>query len=44
MEKQRDKAAKKAQRKIERLNSPGETAAELEEPAATADESETPPE
>ena len=44
MEKQRDKAAKKAQRKIERLNPPGETLAEPEELSAPADDSETPPE
>jgi len=44
MEKQRDKAAKKAQRKIERLNAPGDTVAEPEESVASADESEPPPE
>jgi hypothetical protein len=45
MEKQRDKAAKRAQRKIERLNAPADDS--LQEPdglSAPADDSETAPE
>ena len=45
MEKQRDKAAKRAQRKIERLNAPAaDTVQEPGELSAPADDSETPPE
>jgi hypothetical protein len=45
MEKQRDKAAKKAQRKIERLNPPaGETLQEPEELSAPVDDSKPPSE
>jgi hypothetical protein len=44
MEKQRDKAAKKAQRKMERLNAPGQTHPETGELSAPADDSETPSE
>jgi hypothetical protein len=45
MEKQRDKAAKRAQRKIERLNAPPSDALqESDELSAPADDSETPPE
>jgi hypothetical protein len=45
MEKQRDKAAKRAQRKIERLNAPpADTLQEPGELSAPADDSETPPE
>jgi hypothetical protein len=45
MEKQRDKAAKRAQRKIERLNAPADHS--LEEPgelSTPVDDSEPPPE
>jgi len=45
MEKQRDKAAKRAQRKIERLNAPADQS--LQEPdelSTPVDDSETPPE
>jgi hypothetical protein len=45
MEKQRDKAAKRAQRKIERLNAPpSDPLQESDELSAPADDSETPPE
>jgi hypothetical protein len=42
MEKQRDKAAKKAQRKIERLNAPVEIPLEPGEPSAPPGDSDTP--
>jgi hypothetical protein len=42
MEKQRDKAAKRAQRKIERLNAPaGQTLEEPDELSAPVDESDS---
>lgn len=45
MEKQRDKAAKRAQRKIERLNAPSsDPLQEPDELSAPADDSKTPPE